>query len=90
LRPTPNLEDQVTVLMPPSDRVAQLYPQAPGSLPVAFYDSQGYSGGILTRLHTGTVYICSAELCTSTDGKNLWLNHVVYYKKYVRTNLVTF
>jgi hypothetical protein len=25
--------------------------QAPGSLFVAFYDSQGYGGGILTRLH---------------------------------------
>jgi hypothetical protein len=32
--------------MPPSDRVAQLYPQALGSLFVTFYmyDSQGYSG----------------------------------------------
>jgi hypothetical protein len=40
--------------MSPSDRVAQIYPQAPGSLFVAFYDSQGYGGGILTRLHTGT------------------------------------
>jgi hypothetical protein len=35
----------------PSDRVAQLCPQAPGSLFVAFYDSHGYGGGILTRLH---------------------------------------
>jgi hypothetical protein len=25
---------------------------APGSLFVSFYDSQGYGGGILTRLHT--------------------------------------
>jgi hypothetical protein len=39
--------------MSPSDRVAQLYPQAPGSFSVAFYGSQGYVGGILTRLHTG-------------------------------------
>jgi hypothetical protein len=42
-------------LCPPSDRVAQLYPQAPGSLFVAFYGSQGYDGGILTRLHTGNL-----------------------------------
>jgi hypothetical protein len=35
----------------PSDRVAQLYPQAPGSLFIDFYDLQGYSGGILTCLH---------------------------------------
>jgi hypothetical protein len=47
----PNLEDQIPVFMSPSDRVTQLYPQAPGSLFVAFYDSQGYSGGINTRLH---------------------------------------
>jgi hypothetical protein len=30
----------------PSDRVAQLHLQAPGSLFVVFYDSQGYGGGI--------------------------------------------
>jgi hypothetical protein len=53
LRPTPNLEDQVPVFMSPSDRMAQLYPQAPGSFFKAFYNSQGYSGGILTRLHKG-------------------------------------
>jgi hypothetical protein len=40
--------------MSPSDKVAQLYPQAPGSLFDAFYDSHGYDGGILTRLHTGS------------------------------------
>jgi hypothetical protein len=39
LRPTPNLEDRVSVFMSPSDKVAQLYPQAPGSLFVALYDS---------------------------------------------------
>jgi hypothetical protein len=38
----------------PSDRVTELYPQALGSLFVALYDSQGYGGGILIRLHTGT------------------------------------
>jgi hypothetical protein len=51
----PNLEDQVSVFMSPSDRVVQLYPQAPGSLFVAFYGSRGYGGGILTRLLTGNV-----------------------------------
>jgi hypothetical protein len=49
----PNLEDQISVFMSPSDRVVQLYPQAPGSLFVAFYDSRGYGGGILTRPHKG-------------------------------------
>jgi hypothetical protein len=38
--------------MYPSDRVAQLYPQALGSLFIASYDSQGYGGGIITSLHT--------------------------------------
>jgi hypothetical protein len=33
------------------DKVAHLYPQALSSLFVAFYDSQGYGRGILTRLH---------------------------------------
>jgi hypothetical protein len=53
MRQTPNLKHGVSVFMSPSDRVAQLYPQVPGSLFVAFYDSQGYGGGILTRLHKG-------------------------------------
>jgi hypothetical protein len=30
-RPTPNLEDQVSVFMTPGDRVSQLYPQGPGT-----------------------------------------------------------
>jgi hypothetical protein len=57
LNPTPNLEDQIPVFMSPSDMVAQLYSQALGSLSVAIYDSQGYGGGIITRLHTGTVLL---------------------------------
>jgi hypothetical protein len=55
LRPNPNLEDQVSVFMSASDRVAKLHPLAPGFLFVAFYDSQGYGGGILTRLQTGNI-----------------------------------
>jgi hypothetical protein len=47
---TPKLEDQVC---PSSDRVAQLYAQAPDILSIAFYDSQGHGGGILTHLHMG-------------------------------------
>jgi hypothetical protein len=41
----------------PSDRVAPLYPQAPDSLFDAFYESQGYGGGILTSLDTGNSYV---------------------------------
>jgi hypothetical protein len=50
---SPNLEGQVPVFIFPRNRVAQLYPRALGSLYVASYDSLGYGGGILTRLHTG-------------------------------------
>jgi hypothetical protein len=50
---SPNLEGQVPVFISPRNRVAQLYPQALGSLFLASYDSQGYSGGILACLHTG-------------------------------------
>jgi hypothetical protein len=37
----------------PPVTVAQLYSQTPGSLLVAFYNLQGYNGGIITNLHTG-------------------------------------
>jgi hypothetical protein len=41
-RPTPNLEDQVSVFMTPRDRVAQLYPQALGThFSPFFYDMHG-------------------------------------------------
>jgi hypothetical protein len=39
---TPNLDDQVLVFISSSDKVVQ----APVSFFVAFYDSQGYGGGI--------------------------------------------
>jgi hypothetical protein len=52
-RGLPNLEGQVAVFTSPRYRVTQLYPQAPSSLFVASYDSQGYGGGIRTSLHTG-------------------------------------
>jgi hypothetical protein len=39
--------------MSPSNRVVRLYRQAPAPLYVSFYDSQGYGGGILTRLYKG-------------------------------------
>jgi hypothetical protein len=43
--------------------MAQLYPRALASLFVASYDSQGYGGGILTFLDTGSSYI-------ATDGQS--------------------
>jgi hypothetical protein len=50
IRDSPNLEGQVSIS--PRERVAQLYPQALGSLSVTPYDSQGYGGIIRPRLHT--------------------------------------
>jgi hypothetical protein len=51
---SPNLECQVPVFLSPRNRVAHLYARAQASLYVASYDSQGYGGGILTLLETGT------------------------------------
>jgi hypothetical protein len=53
IRDSPNLEGQVLVFISPRNRVAQLLPQALGSLFIASYESQGYGGGVRTRLHTG-------------------------------------
>jgi hypothetical protein len=53
IRDSPNLEDQAPIFISPRNKLARLYPQAPGSLFIASYDSQGYGGGIRPRLHTG-------------------------------------
>jgi hypothetical protein len=72
LASNPHLENQVPVFISPSDRVAKLYPQVPVSLFVAFYDSQGYGGGILTRLHTGflTQYSIKVALLDKSKFRN--------------------
>jgi hypothetical protein len=65
IRDSPNLEGQVPVFISPTNKVAQLYPQALGSSFIASYDSQGYGGGIRPHLHkccmaltaVATVYI---------------------------------
>jgi hypothetical protein len=50
-----SLEGQVPVFISQRNRVAQIYPEALGSLFVASYDSLGYGGGIRTRLHMGLI-----------------------------------
>jgi hypothetical protein len=55
IRDSTHMEYQVPVFIFPRNRVAQLCPQAPGSLFVASYDLQGYAGGIRTRLQAGTL-----------------------------------
>jgi hypothetical protein len=68
IRDSPKLEGQVPVFISPRNRVAQLYSQALGSLFVASYDSQGYSGGIRTRLHAGAT-AAESESYVTTDGQ---------------------
>jgi hypothetical protein len=58
IRESPNLESQVPGFISPRNRVAQLYIQALGSIFVASYHSQGYDGGIRTRLHAGITTDC--------------------------------
>jgi hypothetical protein len=47
-----------------------IYSQAQGSLFVAYYSSQGYGGGILTRLHTGIDSGQEAEMFSSVRHRN--------------------
>jgi hypothetical protein len=44
---------QFPAFISPRNRVAQLYPQALGSILVTSYNLQGYGGGIVTCLPTG-------------------------------------
>jgi hypothetical protein len=53
IRDSRNLEGQGTVFISSRNRVARLYPQAPGSIFVASHDSQGYGGSIRPLLHAG-------------------------------------
>jgi hypothetical protein len=53
---------------PQTWRVAQLYPQALGSLFVATYDLQGYGGGIGPRFHTGNWNIVKVRSYITTGG----------------------
>jgi hypothetical protein len=81
IRDSLNLEGQVPRFISPRDRVAQLYPQALGSLFVASYDSQGYGGVIRPRLHTGSskrqvlnkTYVCVyIYIYIYIHNKNFW------------------
>jgi hypothetical protein len=53
IRDFPNLESQVPIFISPRNRMAELYPQALGSLFVVSYDSQDYGGGIRICLPAG-------------------------------------
>jgi hypothetical protein len=60
LRSAPNLEDQFSVFMSPSDRVAQLYPQAPSPNFVSIFDLHGY--GILTRFQAEVTFLSIVQI----------------------------
>jgi hypothetical protein len=79
IRDSPNLEGQVPVFISPRNRVAQLYPQALGSLFVTSYDSQGYGGGIRTLIHAGVESLISSSqsqsyITTDCQSANLSWN----------------
>jgi hypothetical protein len=57
IRDFPNLKGHIPLFIFPRNRVAQLCPQALGSLFIVSYDSQGYGGGIWTRLRTGLLVL---------------------------------
>jgi hypothetical protein len=85
-----NLEGQVPVFISPRNRVVQLYPRALGSLSVASYDSQGYGGSILTRLHTGChsvflefKYISMQSITWLTRGTNV-VRYVLFALPFLR------
>jgi hypothetical protein len=66
-----NLEGHFPVFISSRKRVAQLYPQALGSLFVASYYTQGYGGGIGTGLHfnwtTSPRYVAPARTAQKTS-----------------------
>jgi hypothetical protein len=58
-------------------------PQAPGSLFVTFYNSEGYDGGILTRLHTWSCEEYGPNFKNCKEGwANLWLLDEAQYGPY--------
>jgi hypothetical protein len=78
----------------PRNRVAQLYPQALGSLFVASYVSQGYGGGIPTRLQTesrltfpdGSRYIASEPNAQKTPLRTVSVLLRAYLSPRTRVN----
>jgi hypothetical protein len=69
---SPNLEGQVPVFVSPRNRVAQMYSRALGSLFGASYDSQGYGGVILIRLHTGQCIFKIRRSFIQGAASSLW------------------
>jgi hypothetical protein len=69
--------------LPFIDGVAQLYPKAPDSLFVAYYDSQGYRGGIIIHLHTEEItslYVTETVFVNCKKKSGLKVNPVLVLK----------
>jgi hypothetical protein len=79
-----NLEGQVPVFISLRNRVAQLYPPGTGSLFIASYDSQGYGGGILTRLHTCHTWVHLNGHLINPSHQSVCL-YVYPYRRYAVT-----
>jgi hypothetical protein len=71
-----NLEGQVPIFISHRNRVGQLYPQALGSLFIASYNLQGYSGGIQTCHHEGStnvkVKVTSQLMVSQSVSPGVW------------------
>jgi hypothetical protein len=61
-----NLGDQVSVFVSPSDKVAHLYPQAPGSLFIVF--SESFPWGLMRQGREADHFPSS-----SAEVKNMWI-----------------
>jgi hypothetical protein len=71
----PNLTGRVPAFISPMNKVAQLWPQAMGSLFFASYDSQGYGEGVQPCLHTAFwTGQSESESYITTDGKSTSLS----------------
>jgi hypothetical protein len=64
-----NMKGQVPVFISPMNKLAHLYLRALGSLLIASCDSQGYGGGILTRLRI--YYFGQSQSHVTTDGQSV-------------------
>jgi hypothetical protein len=75
------MEGQVPVFISPRNRMAQLNPSS--------YDSQGYGGGILSRLHTGirVQFVPHRKhhvSSTKTDGLTLFRKQALFTARTIK------
>jgi hypothetical protein len=86
----PNLEGQASVCISPRNRVAQLYPQALGSLFFASDNAQDYGGNIRTRLQTVHRDLISRSLNRLSYPESVWSNPTVASQTHISQLAVSF